>query len=794
MRETGIGAGTRPILKHNALRPLGPAPAGVTPGAHRETPAPLSRQYGYSRLRPGHARPAPSEMTTSASTSFRTDAAPDGVDLRALLVRFTVALNRRRAYAAAHPMVAQAEQALYESFQGVLRARASITLGVAHRELLIDQASVEQAGATARELAERLHRRGVGAITISAGLSLDGLQRALTWLAHDPNATASRVAVGTDVTAAPPAARGADEPPVTTGFAIAKVAYERLALTDEDSDAQREIAALWRSLAAVAFDADIIAATSDGSDLENASPEALADAIRERIADRAFAGRVGSVVQSIASQLRTAAPGVRQEVASRLRAVVTQLGQSDLGAIIRATGGGPAQRQFITALLDVMPASAIVEWLELAANATDQQLSHHLLRILTKLSGHAGERRQATAAPEAFREASQALVAGWELDDPNPIEHGALLDFIAATTRTATPLAGGRAGLPEDLDEGERAAPDEHAIRLVQMACEIDVAGPDATAAAQSLVIAGHTALLFECLIAAPGQAAAQQLRHAVTTPEALLQTLLREPFDVSSARTLLGDLDIGAAPVLLDALERARPRSARRLLLSTLTQLGPSLAPLLLERLDASPPWYFVRNLLLLLRDTCADEATAVGQNGAHRSLLTFLDHSQEQVRMEALRLLMERPAERDAAIRRALDDRSARVVALAIDALASATASTGSGAGLGREVANRLMRFADAKDGEADLRARAIRTLVLTSNPIVRDWLLAHVARSSRFLRRLTLADAQPTVLASLHVLAVRYATDPRVAPVLALACARPARDPRRLAVERAMPGDPA
>jgi hypothetical protein len=730
-------------------------------------------------------------MTTPAFASAPIAAAPNGFDIRPVLVRFTVALNRRRAYAPTHPMVMQAEEALHEALRAALTRRPSITLGIAHRELLVDQVPIEQAGATARELAERLHRRGVGAITLSAGLTLEALQQALSWLAHDPTATATRVSLGTSV---PDGARPvADEPPVAPGFAIAKVAYERLSLTDDDSDAEREIAALWRSLAAVAFDADIIAATSEHPDLEHATPDALAEAIRERIADRPFVGRVGSVVQSIASQLRTAAPAVRKEVAARLRAVVSQLGESDLGAIIRATGRGAEQRQFITALLDVMPASAIVEWLELAANSTDQQLSHHLLRILTKLSVHAGERRQVADAPDAFREATQALVAGWELDDPNPIEHGALLDFIAAGTRPATPPVGGKAPVLEDLGEGERQAPDEEAVRLVQMACEIDVVGPDAIAAAQALVLAGHTALLFSWLAVAPGQAAATDLRRAMTAPETLLRTLLREPFDVSSARTLLEDLDLSAAPVLLDALERARARSARRLLLTTLTGFGPALVPLLLQRLEASPPWYFVRNLLLLLRDLSADDAASMGVHTSHRSMLSFMDHAQEQVRLEALRLLVDLPADRDAALRRALDDRSERVVTLAVDALASAAAaaSASTSATMGRELSNRLMRLVDAKDFEPELLARAIRVLVLTSHPMVRDWLLSHVARTSRILRRLTLADARPSVLSALHVLAVRYATDPRVAPVLALARARDARDPRRLAVERARLG---
>ncbi len=759
--------------------------------------------------------------------------ATGGFDIRPVLVRFTVALNRRRAYAPSHPMVSHAESALHEAMLAALATRSSFTLGVAHRELLVDQVPVEHGGATARDLAERLHRRGVGAITLSAGLTLEALQGALAWLAHDPHATTSRIALGIATTESTALPEHDDTPPTTPGLAIGRIAYGRLAMSDEEAETDREVASLWRSLAAVAFDADVLSGrrtaraseeaaangtangmTSDtsaghagaGAGAAGGAPEdavspageqpspadVSSDDVARMIADRGddheFIGRVGSAVHSIAMRLRVATPAVRQEVAERLRTVLAQLSQSELGAIIRAAGQADAQRQFISALLDVMPASAIVEWLELAANATDQQLSHHLLRILTKLSVHSGPQQSAANTPDAFREATQALVAGWELDDPNPIEHGILLDFIAATERPqADPGSETAAPLP-DLHEQDRPAPDEDAVRLVQMACEINVAGSDAIDAAQSLVVAGHTALLFSWLSASPGRDAARTLHAAVTAPDTLLRALLREPFDVSAARALLADLDISAAPALLDALERARPRSARRVLLTTLTAFGPALVPLLLHRLDASPPWYFVRNLLLLLRDVSGTVGTVHDAQSPHRDLHTFLRHAQEQVRVEALRLLLELPEQRDAAIRQSLDDRSERVVALAIDALVSDAASTGARpALLSRDMTTRLIRLVDAQEHEPELHARAIRALLHTSNPVVRDWLLTQVRRTSRILRRSVLADTQPTVLAALHVLASRYATDPRVAPVLALARARDARDPRRLAVER-------
>jgi hypothetical protein len=763
-----------------------------------------------------------------------------GFDIRPVLVRFTIALNRRRAYAPTHPMVSQAEAALHEALQAALSERTSFTIGVAHRELLVDQVPVEHGGATARELAERLHRRGVGAITLSAGLSVEALQRALAWLAHDPHATTSRIALsGTPAGGSTALSEDEDTPPTAAGLAIGRIAYGRLAMSDDEGETDREIATLWRSLAAVAFDADVFGGAgrprgpetpTGGASEHNAGPDGseasaapggsgdplvaggeasaaaaagdplseheVARLIAERGHDDAFIGRVGSAVHSIALRLRVASPAVRQEVSARLRAVLAHLSQSELGAIIRAAGQADAQRQFISALLDVMPASAIVEWLELTANATDQQLSHHLLRILTKLSVHAGQQKASADTPDAFRDATQALVAGWALDDPNPIAHGELLDFIASTDRSAsvTP-ADAAAAPPPDLHEHERPAPDELAARLVQMACEIDVAGSDAMDAAQALVVAGHTALLFSWLEASPGREAARALHAAVTAPDTLLRALLREPFDASAARALLADLDVSAAPALLDALERARPRSARRILLTTLTAFGPALVPLLLHRLDAAPPWYFIRNLLLLLRDVSGDIGTVRDGQTPHRNLLTFLRHEQEQVRLEALRLLLELPTQREAAIRQALDDRSERVVALAIDAIVSDASPTGAKATLlSRDIAAKLMRLVDAQAHEPELHARAIRALAYTSNPLVRDWLLPKVRRTSRILRRPVLADAHPTVLAALHVLASRYATDPRVAPMLALARARDARDPRRLAVDRLREGDDA
>jgi hypothetical protein len=764
-------------------------------------------------------------MTTPATASPPIGVLTDDHDVRAMLVRFTVALNRRRAYAPTHPMVVESDEGLRQALHAVLARRQAFTLGVAHQELLLDLMPLGGGGAAMRELARRLHRREVGAITFRAGVTGDAVGALLAWLVADPTAPGARS--DERATAQPPVGpdtnQQPDLPPALRDIQVQKVAYERLALSGSDRDADRSIAALWRALAAAALSDmppgafrtspgdRVDRATAPPSDPESATgavlpshnapsheldaeldrlaeapAEELADAIRARTHEAAHAQRVGVVLQTIASQLRTATPDVRREVAARLRAILLRLGESPLAAIIRASGSAVEQRRYVASLIDVLPTVAIVDWLEHMAATSEEQLSHHLLRILTKLSTHAGNRRASPDRTDAFRDAAQALISGWELDDPNPIEHGTLLNHIAAdqSAPPAPPMP-----LPpvsEELSESDRETPDENALRLVQMACEIDVAGEDALRASRELVAAGHVSLLLSVLDVAPGRRAAAALREAITAREPLLHAMLKEPFDAAAARALLHDIPFAAAPTLLDALEHARVRSARRILLNTLQTFGAPLIPLLEARLEDAAPWYYVRNLLLLLRDVATDASEPSRTGAADASLRTFLDHPQEQVRIEALRVLLDSPTSRDLAIRRALEDHSPRLVAAAIEALSSGTGGETTGPRpMSRDVAGRLMRLAESPDLEPDLAARSVRALGAASGPVVRDWLLAQVTRRTRLLRRRTLADG-PVAAAALQVLATVYHRDPAAVEPLAMARQLDAHDPRRLAVD--------
>jgi len=154
--------------------------------------------------------------------------------------------------------------------------------------------------------------------------------------------------------------------------------------------------------------------------------------------------------------------------------------------------------------------------------------------------------------------------------------------------------------------------PDAGATRVLQIALEVDQFGEDSQDAAQQLLDQGGLSDLMQWITDAPGRNAAAALRNYISSPIAIKATLLREPLDQVAARSLLTSLGEDSCDVLLEVLCDAEGRATRRLIYDRLREFGPALAPRLSQRLEGAP-WYFVRNLLALMRDTAmVDGSTA--------------------------------------------------------------------------------------------------------------------------------------------------------------------------------------
>ena len=733
------------------------------------------------------------------------------------LMQFTGTLNRRRAYAATHPMVVSAEERLLENATALLADRDSFALGIARDELLIDGELYVTKSTYARELATRLHRRGVGAMTFERGLLLSQLSDALTWLASEK-----------DFLPFAPTRSG--------GVLITTIGYDHLVLGDAIASAEASVSALWRTLAALAESGIVArdgtnrevstiaggsgtgAGTGDGSGgrghgvstgtgtgtetgsgmksgqslehanvwqidevLEQAIDGALAqgsaeyldgkltgvdservlDALHDSMHDPAVARRTALALAQIATAARGSSAEGRKLLGGQLNGLLTRLGASTFAPIIGSLADRGMRSSFVTDVGDVLPFGTVVDWVQAAAIANGQQMSHHILRLMTKMSTladtHPGE-----LAETGFRDAARNLVRNWDLADPNPTEHVELLDRIARFERADASATEARTALGTTIVESSR---------VVQMALELDFVGEDTAAAADALVMSGFGPDLIDWCSTRGASPTALWVYGIATSEKAVRQLLLTEPVDRLQARALLEVLDQGATGVLLDVLEHAQARGTRMIVRQRLAEFGGGITPLLLTKLEDAP-WFLVRNILTLLQEVAADEPSS-----GSAALLRLLEHPQVQVRTEALRVLVRNEQTRDAALQCALRDENERVVVLAIQLIADLVDG---GTGLPPRLMSQLLGLVDGGDQSDPVRARAVRVAGSVVRDDIRDWLLRLATRRTPFLRRLKLVEPTQTAATALQILQRAYGSDPAVAGLRAIA-AKASQDSR-------------
>ena len=112
---------------------------------------------------------------------------------------------------------------------------------------------------------------------------------------------------------------------------------------------------------------------------------------------------------------------------------------------------------------------------EAAAQATNQTISHNLLRLLHKLAHHAeeGSKEVRVEADRALRTNVARLIGDWELEDPNPTRYTAMLEGMVRSS---------------PVDAGVMSNGGCEAEILVKMALELGCVGPAVLVAAEAML------------------------------------------------------------------------------------------------------------------------------------------------------------------------------------------------------------------------------------------------------------------------------------------------------------------
>ena len=631
------------------------------------------------------------------------------------LVELSIALHKHAMYPQGHPSLQPAVAALTRRAELLLEDRATLSLGVARHQLVIEGVATDPKHPVLRELAGRLHRHHLGAVTFRRGVDTSEVADALKVLA-----------VEADRTGRPLGLEGAERLNAWTHVQLHPLTYERLELAEQGgkpAEGDARAAQLWVGLARAALATAPDAATPT-------EPAVIAQAINARATsggDAAYDQVIVGYLLQIAAELKTAGGTEAAALRRRTSRLIRTLKPDTLQRLVLMGGDFTQRRQFVADVTDGMAVDAVLDILTAAAETTQETISHSLVRLLSKLAAHAETGAEAVRpqADAALRDQVRRLLDGWTLPDPNPGEYGVALQRMARSAPVATPAR----------SDAHLMEPD----RIVAMALEIGTVGPRLDPAVDQVVSEGRLEQLLDALDTMTVEnAASGVVRGRVATVDVVRRIANREPVDFKTLERVVPLVGPPAAAPLLDVLATAESRGTRRGLLVQLVKMGPAIAPTVIARLE-DPRWYVTRNLLTLLEEIGVPPGF---------SAVRFMHHADARVRLQAVKLQLKLPEGRDEALATGLADQDPRTLRLALG-LAVALQRSPDGA------VPLLISRATDRALPTDLRVLAIRALGYTATPAALETLLQLTSAGRTLFGREKLPPKSPELLVALAAL---------------------------------------
>jgi len=700
---------------------------------------------------------APSQPAAPRQSTAQRAALPR--ELSDFLIEFSIALHKHAMYPGGHPTLAPASEGVARRLDTLLAERGTLSLGVAREQLVIEGVATDPRHPVLKDLADRLHRHHLGAISFARGVVGQEIDESLKLLAVDEGRS------GGEPLGMQPLSKIAAWPHVR----LYPLTFDRLQLLDgeEGDDAAgtpgaTKAAQLWVGLARAALASEDVAkapagpkppephalrpqpagATAPLTDaeidaaLQAAQPAAAieAAAVEPTQVAKAIEGHergtaydqviVGYMLQ-IADELKVAGGAGAVALKKRMSKLIGALDQNTLSRLLEMGGDTTQRRQFILDASQGMAVDAVVDLVR-AASGEGAPVSRSMLRMLTKLGHHAerGPTASRAIAETNLRDQVAELVQGWALADPNPDGYAAALEKMSQAA-------------PALVAPGETQFAPE-ADRLLKMACETGATGDALKRAMDQMLVQNRLADALEVLEHAPAASAATAAIAArVTTPESVHVLLAAQPIDFALVDRVLARMGDAVADPMLDLLAESESRKVRWALIERLVKVGPALGPHLLPRLG-DERWYVVRNLLYLAAEL---PAVPAGLNAAQ-----FTQHADFRVRREALRVLFRDPAVRTRAICTALSDEDPRIKGLALAAVSDGGCP---------EAAVPLVVALATGDEETDLRVAAVRALAAEGGRLSLDALLRITQLRRSLLGGMRRGFEEPEFLAALGAL---------------------------------------
>jgi len=667
-------------------------------------------------------------------------------ELSEFLIELAIGLQKSGIYPPGHPMLEVVSAGLLERLEALLADRASIAMGVARQQLIIEGVATEASHPVLRELAGRLHRHALGAVKFSRGVDEDELRHMLELVSTDPGRL--------------PQPLGLEGPEVLAQWAhlrLFPMTFAQLQLIGQEGDEGGEdqirgdgtgsrAAALWIGLARAAL-ANELAKTIDREDAEAANPTVVAQAIDTHGRDQAYDQVVVGYLLQIADELKSR--GGRQSAALRKRVsqLVKGLSKPALQRLLEMGGDQRQRRQFVADAASGMGVDAVIDLVKVAAETSHQEVSGAMFRMLGKLATHADTEGSSlgTRADGAFREQVQGLVKGWPAEEPMDLGYRVTLEAMAR-----------RSARYRTKEERFAVEP----ARLIAMGLEIGVLGPPVWRGVEAMAAEADLTPLLDLIDAAERPWMRDALWRHLATPSRLREVLDQEPIPFAVVQRFVARMGLAAVSPLLDTLEDVDDGRTNERLLELVESVGEPAVPVVVERMVGLRP-----ELMRLLMTILGRHPE--WQGGPDLAPLTL--HADPVVRREAIRQALRLDALRELATARAVADAEEATLRLGLGA-AMASCS--------RDVAAILRARVEDVALPEELRALMVRALSAHRAGDIPEWLVARVVRPGSLLKKTQLQPKTPMLVAAIEGLATHWADHAAAAPALALA--RTSTDP--------------
>src|SRR5690606_13868265 len=288
-------------------------------------------------------------------------------------------------------------------------------------------------------------------------------------------------------------------------------------------------------------------------DEENgADPMVVAKAINESARDKAYDQVVVGYLLQIAEELK--AKGGQESAALQLRIsrLIGGLDDESKRRLLEMGGDALQRRKSMLDATQTMAVEAVLDLVNAASETEGQNISHSMMRMLSKLAMHADTVQSPVkgAADGELREQVSKLIKDWELDDPNPDAYRMALERMA----TEAPVF---KGVDQYLPEPER---------LVAMGFEIETLGEPVWRSVDEMLDRSDFTPLLDLLDSAPPGWMREAVWHYVASPARLHAVLQRSPVNFALVHRLVERMRLAAVEPLLDAIEASEDRTASAL------------------------------------------------------------------------------------------------------------------------------------------------------------------------------------------------------------------------------------